>query len=577
MTLPASGEIDFQEINSEFGVGLTNQRTILDAQVIQLAAGSAGSHGGVISIWDLYGHSWIITYSYPNPGTYYIQVPYSTNASVQLYGGAAGGGGGGMGGSGDGTDQGRDNGGNGGAGGGGGGDGQLWNGLIGFASGALLEVNIGSGGPGGTPGQSRQCNGNGAWGSGNNGGTWCGGEPGYAGGAGGQSWINANGSRVVTIDCGYPGQGGMGGYAGYGTTSTGGAGGGGYPAGAAGQNNYFAVGASLYSGVSAQINTFVFTGYNTDGTPAGYYTPSSPTKPAGLQNDGRPALSPGAGGAGGNGRGGAGGAASPRLSGAGSPGGAGAGGYGTVSINNPAILGGNGPGYSGGPGPVGYPTYVYYVNNTAQYNSYIKNGSTGPATCYLAGSLVMMADGSWKEIQNVVAGDMLMTPVGPKECKYLHTTLLGPCRQVMTFEEDPSLGMVVDHLLWSRQEGRQNWWCGDIPQLHREILSGFGTNRKNINDFFEGEVEYAHISGFVKRTPKPLPDVHPETMVYLPCLDGPPGIVNGYLTTFFINEEQFDYQSLDWDRVHPMLSKHNAHLQLLLAEREKQLPGNVQA
>lgn len=563
MTLPASGEIDLQEVNTEFGVAATTQRTLLDAQVIQLAAGSQGSHGGVMSIWDLYGHSWIITYSFPNPGTYYIQVPYSTNASVQLKGGSGGGGGGGMGGSGDGTDQGRQHGGNGGAGGGGGGGGQLWNGTIGFASGALLEVGIGGGGVGGAGGANRSC-----------GGTWCDGYSGNPGAAGGQSYINANGQRVVTIDCGQGGAGGQGGQSMYQVTAQGGTGGSGYSAGNPGQNNYFNVNGGLYSGVSAQLNTFVFQGYNSDGTPNGYYTPTATGAPPGVVSALAP-LSPGAGGAG-NWGGGNGGDGAPRLGGAGNPGGTGAGGYGTVSINNRNLLGANGPGWNGGAGSAQYGIYTYYVNNTAQYNSYIKNSSGGcPQTCYLADSLVMMGDGSWKKIQDVRQGDMLMTPIGPRECKYLHTTLLGPCRQVMTFEEDPSLGMVVDHLLWSRQDGRQNWWCGDIAQLHREILSGFGTNRKNINDFFEGEVEYAHISGFVKRTPKVLMDVHPDTMVYLPCLDGPPGIVNGYLTTFFINEEQFDYQSLDWEACQPELKVHNAQLQLLLAEREKHLPGNL--
>ena len=566
MTLPASGEIDLYEVNNEFGVGTTTQRTLLDAQVLQLAAGSQGSHGGVMSIWDLYGHSWIITYSFPNPGTYYIQVPYSTNASVQLKGGSGGGGGGGMGGSGDGTDQGRDHGGNGGAGGGGGGGGQLWNGFIGFASGALLEVGIGGGGAGGQGGANRSCNG-----------SWCDGYSGNPGNAGGQSYINANGQRILTIDCGQGGGGGQGGQSMYGIEAYGGNGGSGYSAGNPGQSSWWqAPDGGLYSAVSGQLNTFVFTGtYNADGSPQGYYTPTA-NPPGGLQGDGRPALNPGAGG-GGNWGGGNGGNGAPRLGGAGDWGGTGAGGYGTVSINNRAILGGNGPGWNGGPGAAGYGTYVYYVNNYAQYNSYFKpsGGSGCPATCYLADSLVMMGDGSWKKIQDVKKGDMLMTPEGPRECKYLHTTLLGPCRQVMTFEEDPSLGMVVDHLLWARQDGRQNWWCGDVAQLHYEILSGFGTNRKNINDFFEGEVEFAHISGFVKRTPKVLMDVSPDTMVYLPCLDGPPGIVNGYLTTFFINEEVYDYQALDWTQVYPNLKSENWALQKLLADREHELPGNL--
>lgn len=186
--------------------------------------------------------------------------------------------------------------------------------------------------------------------------------------------------------------------------------------------------------------------------------------------------------------------------------------------------------------------------------------SGGPATCFLADSLVLLGDGGWKKIQDVQRNDLLMTPAGESRCKYLFTTTLGPCRQVMTFEEDPSFAMVSDHLLWAQQEGRQSWWCGDMAQLQRELLSGLGTP-PDLNDFFEGEVEYAHITGFVKRTPKVVMDVPAETPVYLPCLDGPPGIVNGYLTACFLNSTVFDTTSLDWNLFYPALKEHYTPLE----------------
>lgn len=375
MTLPSSGQIDFAQINAEFGVAANTQRTILDTQVLQLAGGSAGSHGGRISIWDLYGHSWIITYSFGTPGDYWIQVPFSTFASVQLKGGSGGGGGGGMGGHDDSENEpSRCSGG--GAGGGGGGGGQLWNGIIGFAASATLQVHVGAGGPGGAGGSYRICDG-----------SWCRGAPGNPGGNGDYTWINANGNRVVTVDVGAGGGGGGGGDSECYIIAYGGNGGAGYSPGYPGETTWFSIGGVKYSALNPVLNTFHWDGTNNlDGSPNGYYSPPAQPTPTvdspsfvTYTSGGQAVavLNPGAGSSGSPQGGGAGGAGAVRRGGPGGDGASGSGGYAIVSINNPSLLGSNGPGYGGSWGAGQYPSYSYYVNNVSQYYFYYQNTGSG--------------------------------------------------------------------------------------------------------------------------------------------------------------------------------------------------------
>jgi hypothetical protein len=188
-----------------------------------------------------------------------------------------------------------------------------------------------------------------------------------------------------------------------------------------------------------------------------------------------------------------------------------------------------------------------YVNGAAPPPPTSGGGQTcHNISCFIAGTKVLMADYSWKEIQLLEPGDMLMSPTGPAKMLRLHQAILGTGRAMLTMKEDPSTQWVADHPLWSRNaEGKQWWWSGDAPYMRSEVDQGLTAGLKDIHSVFEDEVEYAHLDGFVKRTIVETP-ADPNTPVYIPVLEGPPCIVNGYVAAAFFNEWEYDYTQLDW-------------------------------
>lgn len=165
--------------------------------------------------------------------------------------------------------------------------------------------------------------------------------------------------------------------------------------------------------------------------------------------------------------------------------------------------------------------------------------------CFVAGSLVLMADWSWKEVQLIQPGDMLMGPAGPVKVKYLHVATVGSERSLMTFREDHGHIWTSDHPHWVRQGDKQWWWSGQPNYLRKAVESGLIRGLDDPFSILSGPAEFAHIEGFRQLTPKPL-ETNPDMKVFVPVVEDSPIIVNGYLTGGFMNEQAFDYKSLDW-------------------------------
>jgi len=175
-------------------------------------------------------------------------------------------------------------------------------------------------------------------------------------------------------------------------------------------------------------------------------------------------------------------------------------------------------------------------------------GGGGGGSCFVAGSLVLMADQSWKQIQTLEPGDVLMTPTGPARMERLHVAKLGEYRRMMMFAEDPRHMWSEEHPHWGKQDGSQYWWAEGHQHLIDEMRSGMMTGLKDVDRILKGRVQYAHLDGFVERTPVPVIGADPETLVFVPVLNGPIAIVDGYLVGAFIDEWKFDYTSFDWNQ-----------------------------
>jgi hypothetical protein len=158
-----------------------------------------------------------------------------------------------------------------------------------------------------------------------------------------------------------------------------------------------------------------------------------------------------------------------------------------------------------------------------------------------------MGDGSWRNIEDVNVGDLVMGVNGLVPVVDLDMPLLGE-RRMMTFD-DGSLTWSEEHMLWARREGvREWWWCANPDQWRFEVSVGHLAGLKDNHSMYSGDgFEYAHIDGWKPQTAKVDPSYGPDTQLYLPVTSGSPIIVNGYVVGARVNEFGFDYKSIAWN------------------------------
>jgi hypothetical protein len=183
-----------------------------------------------------------------------------------------------------------------------------------------------------------------------------------------------------------------------------------------------------------------------------------------------------------------------------------------------------------------------YINGVAPPPPVTGGGSTD-VCCFTAGSLVLMADRSWQPVETVRAGDWVMGVTGPEEVQRLHVSRLGH-RHLMGFAGD-RLRWSEEHSFWARKNGRQWWWSANPAMWRKEVELGVVKGLKDLYSHFQGDVDFAHLDGFVKRKVEVMPST-PDTLVYLPVTKGSPIIVDGYVVGASVNEFSYDYASLDW-------------------------------
>lgn len=173
------------------------------------------------------------------------------------------------------------------------------------------------------------------------------------------------------------------------------------------------------------------------------------------------------------------------------------------------------------------------------------------ASCFPAGSVVLMADGSWKEISLIRAGDFIQGPTGPWEVERVDLPILGP-RDMWSFE-DGSMLWSAEHPLWARNvaTGKQWWWSADPDVWRHEIEIGVTVGLFDNHSIMShgDEVEFAHLEEvWVQKRPVKVSGYGFDTQLYLPIAKNGDrmGFVNGYLVTFGTDQYKYDYSKFEW-------------------------------
>ena len=173
------------------------------------------------------------------------------------------------------------------------------------------------------------------------------------------------------------------------------------------------------------------------------------------------------------------------------------------------------------------------------------------STCFTAGSLVLMADLSWKAIEQVKVGELMWSVDRPVACVEEHVTRLGN-RRMITFD-DQSLFWSEEHAVWTRDMFKDEWWWSYNSNMWRweaetGIIGGLLDNLSIRNG--EIALEYAHIDGWkLQKSQVAVGEFNEHTPLYLPFTGGAPIVVNGYLVGAGVNERNFDYKSIKWNDV----------------------------
>jgi hypothetical protein len=172
-----------------------------------------------------------------------------------------------------------------------------------------------------------------------------------------------------------------------------------------------------------------------------------------------------------------------------------------------------------------------------------------PVTCFPAGSQVLMADGTTKNIEDVQVGEMLATINGESvACVKKDVTILG-FRDMVEFD-DESLMWSEEHAFWTKDaDGNQWWWSFSPDQWRFEVEEGVIGGLEDNYTIRTGEgFEFATVNGWERKTPRVTKQKYGfETPLYLPVTNGAPIIVNGYVVGAGVNEAGYDYKSLNWN------------------------------
>lgn len=170
------------------------------------------------------------------------------------------------------------------------------------------------------------------------------------------------------------------------------------------------------------------------------------------------------------------------------------------------------------------------------------------ASCFPAGALVLMADGSQQLIEHIMRGDVLMGADGnPVVVQDVDRPVLGDRR--MMAMEDGSLFWSEEHACWTKDHSGKQWWWAANPERWRweASIGHIGGLRDNATLRGGDGFAFAHMDGWKGLEVHEADGFGPETQLYLPRTNGVPIIVNGYVVGAGVNQDAFEYEEFDWD------------------------------
>ena len=174
-------------------------------------------------------------------------------------------------------------------------------------------------------------------------------------------------------------------------------------------------------------------------------------------------------------------------------------------------------------------------------------------SCFIAGTLILMEDFSWKPVEQLAAGDRVrgLTRVNTVIAPY--SNILGNSRSIMTFT-DRSLSWSGEHLLWVKIDDDEFFGTCDFNHHLREKnaerfpeFKGYTLSEREAIIISE-PVDFAYLTGWKRDEPIVDRRYGDFTPVHTAILDGDHTMIaNGYVVGGFAHDDDFDYSEVHWN------------------------------
>lgn len=231
----------------------------------------------------------------------------------------------------------------------------------------------------------------------------------------------------------------------------------------------------------------------------------------------------------------------------------------SVSASQMTISGGTRPDYARESAYLLWTPTLYWTVRRADgstyqdsFTFYIGDYNSGRAsTCFAAGVMVTMADGSMKPIELVEVGDLVKTPFGSSRVRELDRPFLGE-RKLYQMDIDGKCLSTAEHDIWGRNPiTKEEWWTTrDMEEWIHELEQGLGSvyspHPVNLGEKPKGaEWEFASVDGWRKTSWSEVEAPEgPDTLLYHFWLDdGGCYYADGYLVKSMPKEEEPDWHS----------------------------------
>jgi hypothetical protein len=176
-----------------------------------------------------------------------------------------------------------------------------------------------------------------------------------------------------------------------------------------------------------------------------------------------------------------------------------------------------------------------------------------PGTCFPAGSMVLMADGTEKEISTVEAGDLVWSPNGPAVVEKLDITQLG--KRTYWRMMDSSIYWSDEHSFVVDRDGDIRLWSMNVDRLMEEADNNEIGGLDDWEWMYEGAARQGEFflttAGRKINAPVRVRNGAKASLpLYLPMTaNGELISVNGYIVGAGIDGSKCDYRAIDWKAV----------------------------